>query len=353
MKPPTEKQAVSRIVELLGDLLGGSLTEVQLQHVGVTDPRYDYAISVNSRRFIAEYKSNASTGAVASAIDSLNRFSETSAVATLPLVIVPFMGLVGRQLCDKSQMSWLDLCGNAKIVAPGLRIWIEGRPNQYRDRGRPPNVFAPKSSRIARQLLLHAKQFQTQANLSRQTGLGDGYVSKIVRRLEHEQYIDANKEGAVRPRDPNLLLDAWHDVYDFNHHRIIKGHVPARTGDELLKRVVNELGHEKLDWAVTGLGAAWLYTSFAAFRLATVYLSSMPSRDLLREIEFSDEPKGANLWLVLPDDEGVFQARQEQGGIQCVSALQAYLDLKGHPERAKDAAVELRRTLLQWEQHAT
>src|SRR5260221_4454783 len=184
----------------------------------------------------------------------------------------------GRQLCDHSRISWIDLCGNGKIVAPGLRIWIEGRPNKYSARGRPPNVFAAKSSRVARHLLLHPQQFQSQADLARQTGLGDGYVSKIVRRLHEEHYVDANEEGAVRPRDPDLLLDAWHDTYDFNRHRVIKGHVPARTGDELLERIVKVIRKDKLEWAVTGLGAAWLYTRFAAFRLAIVYLSSMPSR---------------------------------------------------------------------------
>ena len=71
---------------------------------------------------------------------------------------------------------------------------------------------ASKRSRVARQLLQHPHRFQTQAELSRQTALDDGYVSKIVRRPEQEQLIDANADGAVRARDPNLLLDAWHNL---------------------------------------------------------------------------------------------------------------------------------------------
>jgi hypothetical protein len=74
----------------------------------------------------------------------------------------------------------------------------------------------------------------------------------------------------------------------------------------------------------------------------------MPSRSWLKEIEFSDEPKGANLWLALPDDEGVFQGSQTLDDVRCVSAVQTYLDLKAQPERAKDAAIELHRTLLTW-----
>jgi hypothetical protein len=350
MKPPSEKQAVSEVIELLADLFCTTPSAIQVRHVGATE-HYDYAIAVADYRFMAEYKTNAATGSVAAAIKGLKRCAESNAQAGFSLIVVPFMGHMGRQLCDQARISWLDLCGNAKIVAPGLRIWIEGRPNRYSERGRPPNVFASKSSRIARQLLFYPQLFQSQADLARQSGLGDGYVSKIVRRLRQEHYIEANEEGAVRPHDPNLLLDAWRDVYDFNRHRLIKGHVPARSGDELLQRVVKAIFHEKVEWAVTGLSAAWLYTSFAAFRLVTVYLSSMPSRTLLKEMEFSDEPKGANLWLVLPDDEGVFQGSQAQEGIPCVSAVQTYLDLKGHPERANDAAVELRRKLLNWGRH--
>ena len=257
MKPPSEKQAAAEIVDLLADLLGSSPKKIRSQAAAANG--YDYSISAPGHRFLVEYKVSASAGPLAGAVDQLKKYAEANQDKGLPLIVVPFMGQVGRELCDRSEISWLDLSGNAKIVAPGLRIRVEGRPNKFTDRGRPPNVFAAKSSRIARQLLLNPKQFQTQAELARQTGLGDGYVSKIVRRLEQEQYLDANDDGAVRPRDPNLLLDAWHDTYDFNRHRIIKGHVPARSGDELLQRIAKSLSREKLEYAATGLSAAWLY----------------------------------------------------------------------------------------------
>ena len=183
-----------------------------------------------------------------------------------------------------------------RSLPPGLKIRVAGRRNNYSDRGRPPNVFAAKSSRIARQLLLHPQRFQTQAEVARQTQVGDGYVSKIVRRLEQEQYLDANDDGAVRPLHPNLLLDAWHAAYDFSRRRILKGHVPARSVDELLQRIFKSLSCEKLEYAATGLSAAWPSTNFAAFRLVTLYVPAMPSRSRLKQLEFPDESKGANLW---------------------------------------------------------
>jgi len=350
MRPPTEKQAAAEIIDLLANLLGCALKAIRFQDVSKD---YGFSIRVPGHRFLVEYKNSASAGPLASAISQINRSSEVNKNGGVPLIVVPYMGQVGQDLCEKSGLSWLDLSGNAKIDAPGLTIRIEGRPNKYRDRGRPPNVFASKSSRIARQLLLEPQRFQTQAELARRTGLDDGYVSKIVGRLEQEDLIDANDRGAVRARDPSFLLDAWQDAYDFSRQRILKGNVPARSGEELLQRLAEQFSREKLGYAATGLGAAWLFTNYAAFRLATVYLPSLPSHSLLNEIEFSDEPKGANVWLVVPDDEGVFQGTRKQDGIRCVSPVQTYLDLKDQPERAKDAAVELRKKLLNWGQYGT
>ena len=39
---------------------------------------------------------------------------------------------------------------------------------------------------------------------------------------------------------------------------------------------------------------------------------------------------------------------QAVAGVQCVSPVQAYLDLRGLPERAEEAAEHLRKERLQW-----
>ncbi len=350
MKPPSEKQALPRIVESLADLLGSAPERVRSQ-AAAREVGYDYAISLPGHRFLVEYKSSAAAGPLAGAIQNLTRVRPAKREQRVPLVVVPFMGSVGQELCHRSEVSWLDLSGNASISAPGLKIHIEGRPNRFRERGRPPNIFASKSSRVSRQLLLHPRIYQSQAEIARQTGLGDGYVSKIVRRLRAEELLDSSDEGAVRPRDPDLLLDDWRDAYDFRRHRVLKGHVPARSGEELVDRAVAAFNAKKSPYAATGLSAAWLYTTFANFRLVTFYLATMPTRSLLESLEFVEEPKGANLWLALPDDDGVFHESRKVSDIQCASPIQVYLDLKHQPERANEAAAELRRKLLNWDEY--
>lgn len=89
-------------------------------------------------------------------------------------------------------------------------------------------------------------------------------------------------------------------------------------------------------------------THFAAFRIATFFLAESPSKELREKLGFREDARGANLWLVLPNDPGVFHGVEVRGSLRCVHPVQAYLDLKGHPERAMEAADRLRSELLSW-----
>jgi hypothetical protein len=100
------------------------------------------------------------------------------------------------------------------------------------------------------------------------------------------------------------------------------------------------------------LGAAWLYSHFANFRLATFHLPNAPGTESFNALGFREDEKGANTWLVVPNDEGVFQGSEAKEGIRCVHAVQAYLDLKDHPERSSEAASRLRQDYLKWRQDA-
>jgi hypothetical protein len=77
-------------------------------------------------------------------------------------------------------------------------------------------------------------------------------------------------------------------------------------------------------------------------------LKSLPSDDLLNKLGFREEARGPNVWIVIPKDEGVFQGVKQVENISCVHPVQVYLDLFGHPERAKEAAENIRHELLKW-----
>ena len=65
-----------------------------------------------------------------------------------------------------------------------------------------------------------------------------------------------------------------------------------------------------------------------------------------RNVSAIEEPRGANTWLVLPDDSGVFHGASTRDGVSVVHADQAYVDLDAKAERAPDAGQHLRDAVL-------
>jgi hypothetical protein len=347
MERSLEKQVVSEVPSLLARVLEmpEDLVEVRPSAKG-SGP--DFVISAGERTFHVESRNSSARVPMTLALSRLRERRGDRKKDVIPLLVVPYMGETGRRLCEEHRVAWLDLSGNARIKAPGLHINVEGKPNRFKRAGRPPNLFAPKSSRIVRQFLIQPDHALNQRQLSQVADLDEGYTSRIVRRFEETGLVVRNEQGLLKPKDPDQLLDAWHEAYDFMRHRIIKGHVAARSGEELLHRIASVLEKQVPGYAATGLCGAWLYTHFANFRLATFYLPNAPGNELSDLLGFREDERGANTWLVVPNDEGVFHGSGVQEGIGCVHAVQVYLDLKYHPERSSEAASRLRQDYLKW-----
>lgn len=308
----------------------------------------DLVLRVGTHLFVIEAKSKSSADSVGPAAKRVQQVVRDLSEEAIPLVVVPFMGELGDRLCRDQGVGYVDLCGNARIEAPGLKIHVRGRPNRFVRRGRPSSVFAPKSARIARLLLLDPQRWWRQAELAETADLGPGYVSRICTRLEGDRLVERDGSRAVRPRDPDLLLEAWKAQYDFRRHDVREGHVSVRSGEELVRHVVAACDETGQRYALTGLAAAWLLAPFAGYRLVAVYIGRTPNDKLLAKLKWHDEPRGANLWLIRPNDEGVFHGSESIQGMVCVSPIQAYLDLQAMPERAEEAAEQLRKERLQW-----
>jgi hypothetical protein len=337
-----------KVPDLLAGLLGFDRADLDVQ----ADPACGADLVVTAGpTFVVEAKWSTSAGALAKAAEKAKEHaSRIRRKSVVPLVAVPFMGAVGRKICEDAGVAWIDLSGNAHIVAPGIRVIVEGKPNRFKTAGRPRNLFAPKSSRIVRWLLINAGNYLTQREITRAAGLDEGMVSRLVARLEADEYLIRDEAGGVRLKSPELLLEAWREADEFSKHTVHRGHVAARSGDALLRTVVDTLSERGLEHAATGLAAAWAMTRFASFRIATVYLRTDPSSELMERLGFREDERGANLWMVVPSDPGVFQGAVDKDGIRCVHPVQIYVDLKAHPERAREAAERLRAELLTWKQ---
>lgn len=347
MKIPREPRAIQIATARLAEIFAvPDLSEDTRFEVRTDDGRlWDAVLAIRGHSFVLEWKRSGSLGPVAGAIRQLSMAQSSFPYHVIPLLAVPFMGTAAQERCAQAEVPWLDLSGNARIIVPGIFYQNLGNPNRFRRPGRPESAFGPKGSRIARSLLMEPAKAVTQRAIASSTGVDEGHTSRIVGKLLEVGLVERGEDG-IRVTDPGTLLDAWREAYRFDRHHVIRGHIASGGGDPLTRLIAETLSKTNMPYAATALGAAWLWTRYAGFRLSTVYLPDPPSKDIQKGLGFREEPRGANTWLVVPNDGGVFDGAEFVDGIRCVHPVQAYLDLKDHPERSTDAAEELRRRIL-------
>lgn len=367
VKAPSKELVVARAAEVLSDVLGvPAATAPAARGIGRETGR---VLNAAGHRFVVDALGGgvAAGGPVAFKLPQIAAKAARVGKGAQPLLVVPYMSEQGRRVCEAAGASWIDLSGNARITAPGLRVLIEGRPNRFKARGRPADVFAPKSARVVRFLLMNPGKACSQREIARAVSLSEGFVSRIVARLEEAGYVTRSRVRAepalasaaskvadrrrtsraeIRVRDPSRLLDDWREAYRFDRHSVVEGHVGARSGDALAGFVGDVLMSEKIEHAATGLAAAWRMTRFAAFRTAVFFVMEPPAPYLLERLEFRETDGGGNLRLAVPNDAGVLQGATTREGLLCVHPVQAYLDLKAQSERAAEAAARLREDLI-------
>lgn len=309
-------------------------------------PDADLVARVHGTTFVIEAKHRGDLVSVQNAAFQVGRMGLPR--GAVPLVAVPFMGERSAACLAENGLSWFDLAGNADITAPGLRVRIRGQARPPQRRGRPADPFAPKRARISHLLLQRPSITWRQQDLANASGLDRGYVSRTVQVLTSAGLVERRGSREVGPRDASGYFEAWRDAYRFSQHHVIKGHVGARSGEELSEQLARRADAASLRYALTALPAAFYLAAFGGFRLVTAYLAAAPDDSWLSDLRFRPEPRGANLWLVVPKDEGVFLGSQTTGGLHCVSAVQVSLDLKDHPERAAEADAAIRQKLLTW-----
>lgn len=334
------REARHRLPHLLGELLGDESVKVEPAHV---DCRQADLVATDSegRVVVMQVKTSSAPGQVARAAEQLS----CERGGLIQALVVPYMTAAGAETAEQARLNWIDLSGNASVRAENLYVRVQGRADQFRRRGRPSSPFAPRSSRVTRQLLSDPQRWWTQKELAGLTGLDDGSVSRTVRRLD-EQFLLERRARQLRPSDPDLLLDAWAQDYRFDAHDIVPAHVSG-SGIEVARTLAAKLEALDVGYALTGLPAAWLMDQFARFRLSTVYVEGDP-REVADGLGARRAAAGANVQLVGSSDAGVFAGAEDRDGLCCVAPVQAYLDLLHLPERAAEAAQQLRARHLRW-----
>lgn len=282
---------------------------------------------------------------VAPTTEEITRLAAASKPANL--LVVPRLTASLVEIAKKQHLSVTDLNGRAYLRAPGLLIDRRALPGRdFRFELEPRNVFVGKSVRIVRSLLTDPQRNWTQAELVKRTGASSGLVSRITSHLLRQGLLKKVDARHFSVTTTSLLLDAWADADDFSR-RVRTHRFTALSADplKLAHSLRNALIHQPdaPRFAFTQWTAAWLRHPYTEPPVVSLYVSHLPSLDLIEKLGLRPVSDAGRVWFHIPTDEGVFLETQTVENLPLATDAQVYLDLLRTGLRGPDQAQALRK----------
>ena len=252
------------------------------------------------------------------------------------LVAAPYLSERTRERLRAVGLNYLDLAGNTliSIEDPGLYVRTLGAEKDPNPASRPArSLRGVKSAQVVRALVdfrppLGVRQL---ANIA---GTDPGNVSRLLDLLRREDLVRRSPGGGVQEVLWDELLKAWTNEYSLTESNRAYTYLDPRGLDDLLARL-RGLPSET-DYALTGSLAAARLAPIAPARLGVVFVRDAVS--VAATLELVPTETGANVLLVEPKGDFVFERAVEEGGITYVAPSQAVADLLTGPGRSPSEA---------------
>jgi len=247
-----------------------------------------------------------------------------------PVVAAPFLSPRTRELLEEAGIAYLDLTGNARLVAsrPGLFISRQGSDRSPTREDRPRlSLKGPKAGRVVRALCDALPPIGVRA-LAARTQTDPGYVSRLLESLAREALIKRDGRGPVSEVDWRRLIRRWAEDYVL----IAGGRSASYLAPRGAQAVLDRIGAVSLRYAVTGSFAASKMATAAPPRLLMVYVDRRQAA--AEALDLRPAEAGANVLLLSPFDSVVYERTWERDGIVFAAPSQVAVDLLSSPGRS-------------------
>jgi hypothetical protein len=252
------------------------------------------------------------------------------------LVVSPFLTRSTRERLRAENLNFLDLTGNVRLVLarPGLYVETQGAEQDPSPKPQPGrSLRGAKAGRIVRALCDVSPPLPI-SDLAAQSKVDISYASRLVEWLSREALVERRPRGPVQSVDRAALIRRWAQDYEVLTSNDARAYLDPR-GVENLVRALSE-GAFGGRYALTGSIAANRIAPIAPARLAMLYVDDIESAATALKLRPTET--GANVMLLAPSDDVVFERTWKDGGLTLVAASQAAVDLLTSPGRAPSEA---------------
>jgi hypothetical protein len=256
------------------------------------------------------------------------------------LIAAPFLSPRTQERLKDRGFAYADLTGNVRVSLsePGLFIETTGATENpepsTRDRK---SLKGAKAGRLVRAL----SDFRPPVGLrelAKRADVDPGYTSRVVDFLNREALVIRPTRGPIMTVDWQALLKRWSQEYS----PFRRGGATMYLAPRGIATVVEKLKTTRAAYAVTGSWAASQVAPVAPPRLLTVYVDRPATID--RELDLRPAEAGANVALLTPFDDVVFDRTSRKKDITIAALSQVVADLLTSPGRGPNEG----EALMEW-----
>lgn len=272
------------------------------------------------------------------AVRQLRSYAEESELTNVNIVVAaPFLSETAREQLAALDASYIDSTGNILVRAqqPALFIKQDGaKRDPWPSDDALRSLKGRGAGRAVRALLDFQPPFGVR-ELSERAVVPLGSLSRTVDLLDRDGLVVKAGRGPVTDVDWEGVIRRWAKDYDIATSNRVSTVLEPRG----LSALSTKLGKLERGYAMTGALAARRFSPVAPARLAAVYVDDVDSWSERLDLRLTDS--GANVWLLEPYDDVVFDRTERRDGLVCVSPPQLAVDLLTGPGRDPSEGEEL------------
>lgn len=213
-------------------------------------------------------------------------------------------------------------------------------------------IFSDKATIVIRAMLSQPKKKWVARDFKKEFDVGRARAAAVLSVLRKKGFVGGIHSGRLAHsvlQNKKDLLSEWLKFYSFE---LNEAHLYYSPHGDVLPRLKNFFEAKKLpnEYALTLHTGANLITNYVNTPAVYCYLRNEKfnevSLDLRQALDLKELKKGGNYYLIKPYyRNGVFLNNRIIKGYNVVSDLQLYLDLYNFPQRGRDHAHYLLKTL--------
>ena len=331
------KKAQQSIGAVFSDIPFINLLETKAD-VRIADKQIDFVlnalISGKPATFFVEVRSQGEPRLVRMAVTQVKDYLKETK-DSYGILVAPYLSDASRQICKEAGIGCVDLAGNAYLSFKNIFIDRSGNPNPFPVSRSSKSVFSPKSSRVLRVLLSDPSKRWHVEDLSQEAGISIGLTSRVKQSLLAHEWINEENKSFYLVK-PEEVLTQWVSNYSYQKNPSFSFY-SSLAEEELEAAIKKECDKRKYRYGLALFSGARKVAPFVRFMRFFSFVDGNVE-GIAAAIQLKKVESGANVTLLQPYDEGVFYGLQNINGINVVSDIQLYLDLKGYKGRGEEAA---------------